>query len=71
MSERQMSYQVANMTTLILLAWEAGELSEGDVAAAIGLDRIDVREMKSAAIQSAVSLAKRLRQDCRSLADEY
>lgn len=41
-------------TAYILLAWEAAALSEGQVAKALGVDRVTAREMKEAAVREGV-----------------
>jgi hypothetical protein len=40
----------------ILLAWEAGELSEGQVARYLNIDRVDLRDMKIGAIARGLEL---------------
>ncbi len=43
----------------ILLAWLAGELSEGTVERALGTDRLTVRKWRLDAIRRGIELARR------------
>lgn len=43
--------------TQILLAWSAGLLSEGQVCAALNLDRVVARTMKDCAVNEGIKLA--------------
>lgn len=36
----------------VCLAWEAGELSEGQVARALGVDRVTARELRTLSIEN-------------------
>lgn len=45
---------------LILLAWEAGELSEGQVVAALGADRLQQRSDRIDAIKLGAELGRAL-----------
>jgi len=45
------SYVTEWENTLVLLAWEAGELSEGQVSKLLGVHRIEARGMRIAAIE--------------------
>lgn len=38
----------------VLIAWEAGELSEGQAMAVLGINRVNARELKAQAIQDGV-----------------
>lgn len=46
---------------LILLAWEAGELTEGQAMEALGVDRIGARLKREAGIGAGVALCAALR----------
>jgi hypothetical protein len=41
----------------VMLAWEAAELSEGQVAKALGMHRVCARDMRLAAIADGIELA--------------
>lgn len=41
---------------MILLAWEAGELSEAQAVAALQMQTVDVREMRANVIKTGVKL---------------
>lgn len=41
-------------TLRILLAWEAGELSEGQAVAALGVNRVEARTLKADAVAAGV-----------------
>lgn len=56
------SSKTALENTQMLMAWEAGLLSEGQVSAALSLDRVAVRIMKDDAINAGVRLAALLLQ---------
>lgn len=43
-------------SALVLLAWEATSLSEGQTAKALGLDRISTRQLRTEAIQAGVAI---------------
>jgi len=45
------SYLTEAEDALIILAWQAGELSEGQAARALGLDRVTARDRRIAAIE--------------------
>jgi hypothetical protein len=40
--------------TLLILAWEAEQLSEGQVASLLGIDRVTLRRMREAAISAGL-----------------
>lgn len=42
----------------VLLAWEAGELSEGQAAKTLGLDRVAARDLRLGQIQAGVDRAR-------------
>lgn len=44
----------------LMLAWEAEELSEGQVASILGTDRLSVRLMREGAIAKAMQVAEGL-----------
>lgn len=44
----------------IMLAWEAGEITEGQAAKALGVDRVSAREMKLKAVALGRALAQEL-----------
>ncbi|HRQ63915.1 MAG TPA: hypothetical protein PKZ76_03475 [Xanthomonadaceae bacterium] len=45
--------------TLVLLAWEAGELSEGQVARALERHRVDARTARDYAVREGVRIVAR------------
>jgi len=51
-SKRSYVTEIENLR--VLLAWEAGELSEGQAAKRLGLDRIDLRDMRIKVIAETV-----------------
>ena len=54
------SYRTEAEDALILLAWEAGELSEGQASKALWVDRVTARDRKIAAIERGRVLGKTL-----------
>jgi hypothetical protein len=50
----------------VLLAWEAGEVSEGVASKLLGVGRIEAREMRIAAVQDGLAVVERLRAAARS-----
>ena len=54
-SKRSYVTEIENLK--IILAWEAGELSEGQAARAIQVDRVTLRDMRIEAINSGEGLA--------------
>ena len=55
------SYKTELENALLLLALESTDLSEGQVARAMGLDRLAVRVLRDAAVAAGVELAEGLR----------
>lgn len=51
------SHKTEKENMQILLLWEAGLLSEGQVAKALDMDRVAVRMLRDGAIASAMALA--------------
>lgn len=49
---------------LILLAWEAGELSEGQAIAALRMSRVQARKLKESMIQVGVRLHELMAKQC-------
>lgn len=45
----------------IILAWEAGELSEGQAAKALRVERVALRDLRRIAVNSGAALAGRLK----------
>lgn len=43
-------FRLTTLAVSILLAWEAGEITEGQAMAALGMDRQKIREWKQALI---------------------
>ncbi len=54
------NYRTEMEDALIMLAWEAGELSEGQVARALALDRVSARVMKLEATRKGAEIGTRL-----------
>jgi len=54
------SYKTESENLGLLLAWEAGDLSEGQVVKALGIDRMTLRIMRDGARASAMALAEEL-----------
>jgi hypothetical protein len=54
------SYKTELENAQLLLAWEAARLSEGQMAAALGVDLLAVRKMRDAAIAEGMRLAEAL-----------
>lgn len=48
-SRRSYVTEIENLQ--VLLAWEAGELSEGQVATVLKMDRVSVRELRREAVR--------------------
>jgi predicted ArsR family transcriptional regulator len=46
---------------LVVLAWEAGELTEGQAAAALGVDRLGARLRREALLARGITLAYELK----------
>lgn len=55
------SYKTELENIRVLLAWEAAELSEGQAAEAIGVDRVTLRVMRDGCIAHGLMLAQSLR----------
>lgn len=55
------SYRTELENAQIMLAWLAEELSEGQAAHALGVDRISLRVMRDGAIAQGLQLAEALR----------
>lgn len=55
------SYLTDMENARILLAWEAAELTEGQAAEALGVDRLGARKMREEAIGSGIALAAAFR----------
>jgi hypothetical protein len=53
-SKRSYVTEIENLQ--IILAWEAGELSEGQAAKALEVDRVTARDMRLRAIQAGARL---------------
>lgn len=45
----------------IMLAWEAGELSEGQAAKALGVERVALRDLRRIAVNTGAALAGKLK----------
>lgn len=54
------SHKTAKEDAQIMLAWEAGDLSEGQVAAALGLDRISLRKLRDDSIAAGLAMVEAL-----------
>lgn len=54
------SYKTELENLQILLAWEAGDLSEGQVANMLDVDRVALRMMREGAIAAGMTLAEEL-----------
>mgnify|MGYP003344296207 CR=1 FL=1 len=55
------SYKTEMENLQILLAWEAAELSEGQAAKALDMDRVSLRMLKEASIKSGILLCDDLK----------
>jgi hypothetical protein len=55
------SYKTELENVLILLAWEAAALSEGQVSSLLGVDRVEARIMRERAIKLGVQTFSSLR----------
>lgn len=51
------SYKTELENALLLLAWEAAELSEGQMVQLLDIDRVTIRVMRLAAIDAGMKLA--------------
>ena len=51
------SYKTELENVQMLLAWEASELSEGQMVRALRIDRVSLRMMREGAIASGVAMA--------------
>jgi len=54
------SYKTELENLQLLLAWEAGDLSEGQVANMLDVDRVALRMMRDGAIAAGMTLAEEL-----------
>lgn len=54
------SYKTELENVQLLLAWEAGELSEGQVSNMLGVDRVSLRMMREGAVAAGMTLAEEL-----------
>jgi len=54
------SYKTELENVQILLAWESGELSEGQVARLLGVDRVSLRMMREGAIAAGMKIGEQL-----------
>ena len=54
------SYKTELENLQLLLAWEAGDLSEGQVANMLDVDRVALRMMREGAIAAGMTLAEEL-----------
>ena len=55
------SHETGRENALILLAWEAAELSEGQAAKALQIDILGVRDLRAAYLAEALVLFEALR----------
>lgn len=55
------SYVTDYENAAIVAAWEAGELTEGQAASALGRDRLGARLLREAVIGAGIDLASKLR----------
>lgn len=60
------SHKTAMENALMILAWEAVILSEGQVSRMLGLDRVSVRELRLKMLDEATALAKSLDEKSRA-----
>lgn len=56
-------HDLTDEDVLILLAWEAGELSEGQVAKVLRRQRVDARAMREYALLEGVEVFERRRRE--------
>ena len=56
----QRSYKTELENAQLLLAWEAAELSEGQMARLLDTDRLTIRKMRADAIDAGMRLANAL-----------
>lgn len=54
------SYKTELENVRLLLAWEAGDLSEGQVSRVLGIDRVSLRMMREGAVAAGMALAEEL-----------
>ena len=54
------SYKTELENVRLLLAWEAGNLSEGQVSRLLGIDRVSLRMMRERAVAAGMELAEEL-----------
>ena len=54
------SYKTELENVQLLLAWEAGDLSEGQVAKILGVDRVSPRMIREGAVAAGMALAEEL-----------
>lgn len=54
------SYKTELENVQLLLAWEAGHLSEGQVSNMLGVDRVSLRMMREGAVAAGMTLAEEL-----------
>lgn len=51
------SYKTELENVQLLLAWESGDLSEGQVSSMLGVDRVSLRMMREGAVAAGMALA--------------
>lgn len=56
----RVSHKTEAENALLLFAWEAGDLSEGQMARALDIDRVTLRKMRDDARTKALALAEQL-----------
>lgn len=54
------SYVTAMENALLILAWEAAELSEGQVSAMLDMDRVSLRKLREDLIDRGMAVAQSL-----------
>jgi hypothetical protein len=55
------SYKTELENALLLLAWEAAELSEGQISRILDVDRLEIRKMRQEAIDAGMELAREIK----------
>lgn len=53
----KVSHKTAAENALLLFAWEAGDLSEGQLSRALDIDRVSLRKMRDEARDQALKIA--------------
>lgn len=56
----RVSHKTEAENALLLFAWEAGDLSEGQLSRALDIDRVTLRKMRDDARTKALALAEQL-----------